>query len=237
MADIVITCEHLSKHYPAPDGRTTIEVLKNISFSVQKGESIAILGPSGSGKSTLLHIIGLLDYPASGRVLIHEEDVTRLPEKDRDTIRNQVIGFVFQLHFLLPQCTVLENVLVPTLPGRKKRLPGGKTRSSREIENRALRLLSRAGLDSRRHHRPWQLSGGELQRVAFVRALINSPEILLADEPTGALDHRTSESLENLLIEVNKEEEVTLIVVTHDTGLAKKMDQMYILEDGIVKPA
>jgi predicted ABC-type transport system involved in lysophospholipase L1 biosynthesis ATPase subunit len=135
---------------------------------------------------------------------------------------------VFQLHHLLPQCTVLENVLVPTLPG-------GNTRSRLDTEKRAYRLLHHVGLDSRIHHRPWQLSGGELQRVAFVRAFINSPKILLADEPTGALDHNTSTALADLLIEMNKVEGVTLIVVTHSTELAEKMNRVCILKDGVLE--
>ncbi|MBN2532254.1 MAG: ABC transporter ATP-binding protein [Spirochaetales bacterium] len=225
---MILQCEQISKNYKAADGRTEISVLKDISFSVKEGESVAILGPSGSGKSTLLHITGLLDYPSSGNVFINDNDVTLIPEKERDILRNRVLGFVFQLHYLLPQCTVMENILIPTLPRANRR-------SRRNAEKRAEYLIHRAGLDSRIYHRPWQLSGGELQRVAFIRALINSPKILLADEPTGALDHRTSVTLADLLIELNKEEGITLIVVTHSIELAEKMDRGFILKDGILK--
>lgn len=225
---MILECVKISKYFPAPDGRTEIHILNDISFSVKKSESVAILGPSGSGKSTLLHIMGLLDYPSSGSVYIDRLDVTLIPEKERDVIRNLEIGFVFQLHYLLPQCTVLENVLIPTLPE-------GDRRTRVDAEKRAQHLLHRVGLDSRIHHRPWQLSGGELQRVAFIRALINSPKILLADEPTGALDHTTSEILSDLLIELNSEEGVTLIVVTHSIDLAEKMDRVYTLKDGTLE--
>ncbi|MBN2444332.1 MAG: ABC transporter ATP-binding protein [Spirochaetales bacterium] len=222
---MIIECSHIAKHYIAPDGNTKIPVLRDISLSVKKGESVAILGPSGSGKSTLLHILGLLDYPSSGSVSMAGRDVTHVPAKDRDQLRNLEIGFVFQLHYLLPQCTVLENILIPTIPK-------GNSLTAQAALDRGHELLRRVGLGSRLHHRPWQLSGGELQRVAFVRALINSPGLLLADEPTGALDHRTSETLIKVLLDLNKEEQVSLIIVTHAVDFARMMERVFVLEDG-----
>jgi lipoprotein-releasing system ATP-binding protein len=236
---MIIECTNLSKEYIAPDGQTVIPVLRDINVSVKKGESVAILGPSGSGKSTLLHLLGLLDYPTGGSIIFHEKEVAGLPEKERDWIRNRMIGFVFQLHYLLPQCTVIENVLIPALPKANSSLSRakpatatGKQDAAGSIEDRALELLRRVGLASRLYHRPWQLSGGELQRVAFVRALINSPLLVLADEPTGSLDGRTSHTLIQLLLELNREEGVTLMVVTHSPALASHMDRVYILENG-----
>jgi len=229
-SSMILDCREISKHYLAPDSRSDIPVLKNITFSVKKGESVAILGPSGSGKSTLLNIIGLLDYPSSGEILMDNKNLVDISEKDRDILRNGKIGFIFQLHHLLPQLTVLENVLIPTLPRKTSQSPGN-------VEKRARHLLKRVELEHRLFHRPWQLSGGELQRVAFVRALINSPELVLADEPTGALDQKTSEKIIQLLIELNREEGTTMIVVTHSQTLAAKMDRAFLLEDGSLVPA
>jgi ABC-type lipoprotein export system ATPase subunit len=192
---------------------------------VQRGESLAIVGPSGSGKSTLLQIIGTLDQPTSGSVTLDGEELNRLDETQLAEVRNQLIGFVFQAHYLLPQCTVLENVLVPTLAS-------DKSRHQDDSRRRAERLLQRVGLADRTAHRPGQLSGGERQRVAVVRALINQPKLLLADEPTGALDHASAQQLGQLLIELNQEEGVTLIVVTHARELAQRMSRVLMLLDG-----
>jgi ABC-type lipoprotein export system ATPase subunit len=186
---------------------------------------MAVVGPSGSGKSTLLNIIGTLDQPNQGQVLLSGEDVSHLDEATLAAVRNRRIGFVFQAHHLLPHCTVLENVLVPTLPIKD-------AAERRAAEPRALKLLDRVGLAGRLAHRPGQLSGGERQRVAVVRALINEPMLLLADEPTGALDRSAAQHLGQLLVELNREQGVTLILVTHALELAARMEKMFELRDG-----
>jgi ABC-type lipoprotein export system ATPase subunit len=220
----------VSKRYDAPDKPEALTVLKDVSLDVARGESIAIIGPSGSGKSTLLHIMGTLDRPTSGSVTLDDRDLSALNDQQLAAVRNQQIGFVFQAHYLLPQCTVLENVLVPTLA-----LPKSKARDG--VGERAERLLKRVGLGERTGHRPGELSGGERQRVAVVRALINQPQLLLADEPTGSLDHSSAQQLGQLLLELNREEGVTLIVVTHALDLARLMGQQLELKDGRLVPA
>jgi predicted ABC-type transport system involved in lysophospholipase L1 biosynthesis ATPase subunit len=185
-----------------------VPVLKGASLEVKRGESLAIIGPSGSGKSTLLNLIGSLDRATSGEVTLDGQDLSQLDDQQLAAVRNRRIGFIFQAHHLLPQCTVLENVLVPTLAN-----PDHASRDA--APDRAARLLKRVGLGDRLTHRPGQLSGGECQRVAVVRALINQPQLLLADEPTGALDRASAAQLAQLLLELNREEGVTLIVVTH----------------------
>lgn len=207
-------------------GATPVEVLKGVSLEVSRGESLAIMGPSGSGKSTLLNIIGTLDRVTSGEVILAGQDLSKLDEAALASVRNRQIGFVFQAHHLLPQCSVMENVLVPTL--------ANKEAESRNAPERAERLLKRVGLGERMTHRPGQLSGGERQRVAVVRALINQPQLLLADEPTGALDRVAAEQLSQLLLELNREEGVTLIVVTHASDLAHKMGRVLELKDGVL---
>lgn len=206
-------------------GAGVVEVLKGVSLEIKSGESLAIIGPSGSGKSTLLNIIGTLDRATSGEVTLAGQDLTRLDDAQLASVRNQKIGFVFQAHHLLPQCTVMENVLVPTLAdadaARRAAAP-----------ERAQRLLKRVGLEARLTHRPGQLSGGERQRVAVVRALINQPQLLLADEPTGALDRAAAEQLAQLLLELNREEGVTLVVVTHALDLARRLGRVLELQDG-----
>jgi len=230
---MLLQLTNLSKRYAAPNGGS-LAVLDDISLAVNAGESLAIVGPSGSGKSTLLQIIGTLDRPTGGRVELAGKDLSQLDEVQLAAVRNRQIGFVFQAHFLLPQCTVWENVLVPTLAGGKGGPNGahGVTRPTESTEARAERLLKRVGLGERLHHFPGQLSGGERQRVAVVRALINQPQLLLADEPTGALDHASAENLGQLLIDLNREEGVTLIVVTHSRELAQRMTRVLELKDG-----
>jgi len=215
---------NISKYYEIPENNKPNYVLKDISLNVSNGESIAIVGPSGSGKSTLLNIIGALDRPSDGKVILDGKDFSLMDEKQLALIRNQEIGFIFQLHHLLPQCTVLENVLIPTLAFKdsKKSNPSEYAR----------RLLDRVGLKDRLFYRPGQLSGGERQRVAVVRALINHPKLLLADEPTGSLDHQNALSLVQLLAEINKDESVTLIMVTHSLELASKMSTILELREG-----
>lgn len=202
----------------------SVEVLTDINFQLAAGAAVAIIGPSGSGKSTLLNLLGALDQPTRGEVQFAGRDLSRLNESELAGIRNRQIGFIFQLHHLLPQCTVLENVLVPTL-----------TRPANPASrDRAMQLLERVGLHHRLAHRPGQLSGGECQRVAVARALINRPHLLLADEPTGSLDHATAGSLGRLLLELNREEEVALVLVTHSLELARQLPRTLELRDGIL---
>jgi lipoprotein-releasing system ATP-binding protein len=216
---------NIRKEYQEPAGNKSVVVLDDISLKVGNGQSVAISGPSGSGKSTLLNIIGALDRPSDGRVVFDDTDLAELNDSQLAKMRNEQIGFVFQLHHLLPQCTVLENVLVPTLAG-------AKTTSRKAFEQRAGGLLERVGLGDRLYHRPGELSAGQRQRAVVVRALINKPKLLLADEPTGSLDAEASETIAELLVELNKTEEVTLIVVTHSSRLAEYMDQVLTIEKG-----
>jgi lipoprotein-releasing system ATP-binding protein len=223
MGENILKLENVAKSYPSASGE--LAILRGINLELGVGESLAIIGPSGSGKSTLLNILGSLDRPTSGRVLLAGQDVTRLDELALAEVRNRQIGFVFQGHHLLPQCSVLENVLVPTLASRDR-----AQRS--QAPDRARKLLDRVGLGARLDHHPGQLSGGERQRVAVVRALINQPKLLLADEPTGALDRASAQNLAQLLIELNREQQVTLVLVTHALDLAKRMERVMSLESG-----
>ncbi|HZR21785.1 MAG TPA: ABC transporter ATP-binding protein [Verrucomicrobiae bacterium] len=227
----LLRLNEVSKAYESPDQKAPIKILDRASLQVSAGESVAIVGPSGSGKSTLLQIAGGLDRPSSGEVLLAGQDLNRLNDEQLAVVRNRQIGFVFQFHYLLPQCTVLENVLVPTLADDRTPPAGSEAASTR-----ATRLLQRVGLGLRLSHRPGQLSGGERQRVAVVRALINQPQLLLADEPTGALDHASAQQLGLLLTELNREEKVALIVVTHALELANHMARMLELADGRLVP-
>jgi lipoprotein-releasing system ATP-binding protein len=221
----ILELSGVSKSYTSPEGVETA-VLRGVDLKISKGDSVAIAGPSGCGKSTLLNIIGTLDRPTSGRVTLDGRDVSTLPEAALAEVRSQVVGFVFQLHHLLPQCSILENVLVPTLVAK----------GAGDVEARARALLERVGLGQRLSHRPGQLSGGECQRAAVVRALINKPKLLLADEPTGSLDRSSAESLAALLGELNREEGVVLVTVTHAADLAAKAGKVYDLRDGRLTP-
>lgn len=198
------------------------QVLKGVDFSIDAGQSAAIVGPSGCGKSTLLNLIGTLDKPTSGTITFDGRDIQSMNDSDVAEFRNRSIGFVFQLHHLLPQCTALENVLVPTLVNA----------DSKNAQARAEQLLERVGLKDRMHYRPGLLSGGERQRVAVVRALINQPRLLLADEPTGSLSPDGAMELAQLMLELNREENLALIVVTHSEAIAKTMDRVYAFADG-----
>jgi lipoprotein-releasing system ATP-binding protein len=218
------------KHYHSPDQSENVAVLKGISLSIDKGSSIAVVGPSGCGKSTLLNLIGALDRPTQGRIEFDGKDLGSLNETQLAELRNQAIGFVFQLHHLLPQCTVLENVMVPTL-ARKDRSSAGTVRA------RAEALLERVGLEDYLAYRPAQLSGGQRQRVAVARALINEPKLLLADEPTGSLDQDTAERIGALLMKIHQDEGVTLVVVTHAMTLAQQLGAVFKLDHGILGPA
>jgi ABC-type lipoprotein export system ATPase subunit len=215
----------VSRRYDSPNQSGALTVLNDISLELAQGESLAIVGPSGSGKSTLLHIIGTLDRPTSGSVALNGQELGALNDQQLAAVRNRQIGFVFQSHYLLPQCTALENVLVPTLACAKAAAHNG-------AGERAARLLKRVGLGERMPHRPGELSGGERQRVAVVRALINQPQLLLADEPTGSLDQTAARELGQLLLDLNREEGVTLIIVTHAHELAQRMARVLELKEG-----
>ena len=208
----------ITKGYGNPGMPGYVPVLKSLTMKLAAGESMVVLGPSGCGKSTLLNLIGALDKPSGGRIQFMGQDITTLDETKLAFIRNQEIGFVFQLHHLLPHCTVLENVLIPTLAWPD----AGKRDSHRK---RAAQLIEKMGITECMDRRPGELSGGQRQRTAVARALINSPKLLLADEPTGSLDHETAVSVMNLLINLNRTENIALVVVTHAIDLAKKFER------------
>ncbi|HMF17302.1 MAG TPA: ABC transporter ATP-binding protein [Gemmataceae bacterium] len=214
---------NLSKDYPTRSG--PLSVLRDISLELQPGESLAIMGPSGSGKSTLLNILGTLDRPTSGTVRLADKDPFALPEAELAGFRNRHIGFIFQDHYLLPQCSVVENVLIPTLAGptNANDLPW------------ALELLERVGLKDRLEHRPAELSGGERQRVAVARALIRHPLLLLADEPTGNLDRKTAQGVGELLRDLHAREKTILIVVTHSPDLARQFPRQVEMIEGTLQ--
>jgi lipoprotein-releasing system ATP-binding protein len=215
----VLQVERLSKHYASPDGPLT--VLDNVSFTVNAGEALVVMGPSGSGKSTLLNVVGTIDTPSAGTVALDGVNPFTLSERDLAHFRNRRIGFVFQDHALLPQCTVLENVLTPTLVAE----PGDYVPYARE-------LLDRVRLSHRLEHRPGELSGGEKQRVALARALVMRPRIVLCDEPTGNLDHRSADLVATLLLELHAAQQNILILVTHSTELAGRFPGRFELIDG-----
>ena len=204
----------------------SVEVLRGVSFEITQGQQLALTGPSGSGKSTLLHLIGTLDTPSVGTIEINGENPSEFPEPRLARFRNQVIGFVFQDHHLLPQYSVLENVLIPTLAFKRR---------DAEIEVRARALLEGVGLSHRLSHRPAALSGGECQRVAVARALINRPSLLLCDEPTGNLDRSTADTVASLLFELHQAEQNILIVVTHNLELAARFERRFELVNGRVE--
>ncbi len=219
MADLVV--EHVSKTYATR--AEPLVVLRDVSLSLSLGDNLAIVGPSGCGKSTLLHLLGTLDQPSSGSITLKGQDPFALNERELAHFRSQNIGFVFQEHHLLPQLTVIENVLVPTLAEGKP---------SAQLVARAQELLDRVGLAARLEHRPGELSGGERSRVAVARALIQKPCLLLADEPTGALDRTTAGVVGKLLIELQQQEQTMLVVVTHSLELAGMMQKQFELDEG-----
>lgn len=224
---MLLELKQVKKIYTAPEGGSSVAVLAGIDLILTTGEAVAVVGPSGSGKSTLLNVMGTLDQPTSGHVFLEGRDLSSLREIELAVIRNRQIGFIFQQHHLLPQCTVLENVLIPTLAA-----PAALHTPA--AQQRAARLLERVGLQPRLQHRPGQLSGGECQRVAVVRALINQPKLLLADEPTGSLDHHSAVNLGQLLLELNREEQVALVLVTHSRELAARLPRVVELRDGVL---
>ncbi len=202
-----------------------LKVLKGVSLSIDRGEVISITGSSGAGKTTILQIISTLLSPDSGEVFIAGRDITKLDDKDLSAFRNKTIGFVFQFHNLLPEFTALENVMIPGLIG-------GRNRG--EVESRAVELLGLMGLSERHDHKPNQLSGGEQQRVAIARAIINSPEVLFADEPSGNLDSLTKEEIHKLFFKLRDDFGITVVVVTHDEKLAEMADRKIIMKDGVI---
>lgn len=222
-----LAVSQLGKEYTTRSG--PLPVLKNVTLDLNPGDSMAVLGPSGSGKSTLLHILGTLDQPTSGQVRLDGTDPFTLDEPQLAQFRNQQIGFVFQDHHLLPQCTVLENVLIPTLVNPKLQ--------PAEAESYARELLDRVGLKDRLSHRPAELSGGERQRVAVARALVQKPKLLLADEPTGNLDRTNARIVGELLLDLHREHETILIVVTHSSDLAAMLPRRWEMVDGLLVAA
>ncbi len=222
---VLATLSGVCKRYPRPEGGAPSEVLDGVALTIGAGESVAIVGPSGAGKTTLLNIIGLLDRPDSGSVVLGGEPVSTLDEDARARVRAERLGFVFQQHRLLPQCTALENVLVPTIA------------TGRSDVGHAEGLLTSVGLADHLHHRPGQLSVGQCQRVAVARALVNRPALVLADEPTGALDQATAGRLVDLLLELRSASPApALLVVTHDLAVAARMDRVLELTEGHLRP-
>jgi lipoprotein-releasing system ATP-binding protein len=219
----LLQLQSVSKSYREPGSDNVVPVLRDVDLSIESGESVAIVGPSGCGKSTLLNILGTLDTPDSGTVILDGESVAQCKPPRLAAIRSQKIGFIFQLHHLMPQCTVLENVLLPTL--------ALKTKANGAAE-RAEQLLSEVGLKERLSWKPAQLSGGERQRVAVVRALINQPKLILADEPTGALDEKNAEALTSLLLNLQQSTGVSLVMVTHHPAQAARMGRVLRMHEG-----
>jgi lipoprotein-releasing system ATP-binding protein len=223
MTDLVLEARGVQKSFT--QGPVTLEVLQGAMLQVAAGERIAIVGASGSGKTTLLQILGGLDRPTTGKVLVDGQDIHSLSEDARGMLRNRALGFVYQFHHLLPEFSALENVAMPLLV---RRTPVGQAhQASREI-------LERVGLGQRLSHRPYQLSGGERQRAAVARALVTQPKILLADEPTGNLDGGNAEGVFELMLELNRERGTSLVVVTHDMRLAARMERIYEIQGGVL---
>lgn len=219
--EIIISGSGMSKTYH--DGTSTVQVLKQVDLSIRSGERIAIIGPSGSGKSTLLHLLGGLDKPTAGKVMLQGTDWQQISERKRCQLRNRYLGFIYQFHYLLPEFTALENVAMPLLLAKK---------TIAEARSIALEILEKVGLSSRITHKPSELSGGERQRVAIARALVHKPHCVLADEPTGNLDQATASKVFNLMLELNQQLQTALVVVTHDQRLAASMDRVLTVQDG-----
>jgi len=220
MAEPVIIAENLTKEYRL--GESIVHALNGVSLEINSGEFLSIVGPSGSGKTTLLNLLGALDLPTSGRVVLGDVDLTQVPERKLYQVRRNKVGFVFQHFCLIPTLTTIDNVLVPVIP----------IKNNNRFKNRARELLSIVGLEERTNHRPNQLSGGEQQRVAICRALINKPEVLFCDEITGELDSTTGEKMIGLLKEINRSEGVTVAFVTHDPTVSSKSNRIITLKDG-----
>jgi len=221
MTEPVLEARNVARHFQ--QGPDTLEVLKGVNVSILAGERLSIVGASGSGKTTLLQVLGGLDKPSQGEVLVNGKDIHSLGEKERGELRNHAIGFVYQFHHLLPEFSALENVAMPLLVRRMK---------TSEAKDRAAEILKRVGLGERLTHRPHQLSGGERQRAAVARALVTQPKLVLADEPTGNLDGKNAEGVFELMLELNRERRTSLVLVTHDLRIAARMDRTLEIEDG-----
>ena len=220
----ILRCQQLGMVYS--EGPNEVEVLTNVDLQIDKGDRIAIVGASGSGKSTLLHLLGGLDLPTSGSVWIDGQEMSGVSDKKRGDIRNQYLGFVYQFHHLLHEFTAVENVAMPLLIrgiGQKKAYA------------EAIEILTKIGLGHRLEHRPIELSGGERQRAAIARALVSKPGCVLADEPTGNLDHKTADTVFQMMIDLNQNSETALVMVTHELNLAQRMDKIFQLEDGVLQ--
>jgi len=222
----VLSVDNVTKSYPTPRGE--LPILSGISLTLNRGDAVAIMGPSGSGKSTFLYLIGALEPPSSGRVTLDGQDPYTLGERQQAAFRNRHIGFIFQDHSLLPQCSVLENVLTPTLAAQS----GDGSASARDDESRARALLQQVGLAERLDHRPGELSGGEKQRAAVARALIRNPTLVLCDEPTGNLDRASADAVASLLLDLHAARQTILVVVTHSSALAERFPVRYEMADG-----
>ncbi|WP_301099726.1 lipoprotein-releasing ABC transporter ATP-binding protein LolD [Otariodibacter sp.] len=223
-SEILLSCKNITKFYQEGDNKT--QVLRDVSFSMSKGELVAIVGSSGSGKSTLLHTLGGLDQPSSGEVFIQNQSLQQLSNNALAKLRNQYLGFVYQFHHLMADFSALENVMMPMLIGQQNKT---------EAKDRAEKMLQAVGLSHRITHRPSALSGGERQRVAIARALVNKPALVLADEPTGNLDHKTTESIFELIKQLNQEQHIAFLLVTHDLNLAQKLNRRLTMRDGLLQ--
>ena len=224
MTEVILRADSVSKVYR--QGNLNVSVLEGVDLQIARGEQIAIVGSSGTGKSTLLHLLAGLDVPTKGTVTLNGRNLSELSESQRGKLRNETLGFVYQFHHLLPEFTALENVMIPLLV---RRLP------TENIRSQATELLERVNLSNRLGHKPGELSGGERQRVAIARALIVKPLCLLADEPTGNIDRQNAKTVQELMIELDRDMNVSLIVATHDMQLARAMNRIYRLEDGVLK--
>jgi lipoprotein-releasing system ATP-binding protein len=226
MSDVVLEARNVEKRFQ--QGPVTLEVLRGASVAIRAGERLAIVGASGSGKTTLLQILGGLDRPSNGHVFVDGKDIHELNERERGSLRNSAIGFVYQFHHLLPEFSALENVAMPLMV---RRVP------VKEAKERAAQLLDRVGLGARLTHRPSELSGGERQRAAVARALVTQPKVVLADEPTGNLDGANAQQVFALMLELNRERRTSLAIVTHDLRIAARMDRALEIDGGILREA